>query len=768
MLRAVTVLGDTSAARAAAAGHLRPAADDGQDSDGEKYDTDVDLSNDNTSHTLLAQLVGRGARVLDVGCATGYLAAALRTMDCSVSGIEYDPAAADKARPHLDQLVVGSVDEIDLTGEFGAGAFDAIVFGDVLEHLPDPAATLRRVLPLLAEGGAVVVSVPNIAHGAVRLSLLDGRFDYTRTGLLDETHIRFFTLSGVEDLARRSALRPVALRRTVAGLAETELAIDPWSYPAAVVQRVLDDPESTTYQFVLRMVPEAAASTEELERMASDERERRLAHRAARWSADAGRVLDPPEEVAALVSAAGEIGLWGAFDLDDLRQALLARVTRRELERRLPGARIRTFSPYGSQRSPRIDRSEASVALGEASARRRFQLGAELDAVVVTGRLALSAQEAGQWYDDAPHAEHPALALAAGLAPPPGAPIGPDDPAAPPVPVLWSAVDLSATGADAARAWLDGHPQASVIDGPPEMTRLPEPAVLAPRAFDPVVLDRRMAYLRAVGTYPEHGRVVLVHGDRKLARHAADVGAALQRLHERLPDLVFVVPEVSATNGDSEFHTALSAATSVPLLRVPLETGIDDLVALTSAVDGAMSSSATVLLLARAFRRPYAVLDLHGYPSLSTMDRRATSVAEVHEVVAALGDALLSPTGGIGPDHAVIRDQARLDDHFDALAAAMREAVQRRRRDAGSPDPTLGLAVRVAALEVSHAAMSVRANAERVALADSLYSFESEVETVGPELERVRAELEALRNTKVLRTLRPARAVYARLRGGRL
>jgi 2-polyprenyl-3-methyl-5-hydroxy-6-metoxy-1,4-benzoquinol methylase len=226
--------------------------------DGPRYDTDVDLSNRNNSHTLMVELVGGTKRVLDVGCATGYLAEALAVRGCTVSGLEYDAEAAEEARPHLDRLVVGDVETLDLAEAFAGERFDVVVFGDVLEHLRDPLAALRKAGEVLAPGGSVVASIPNIAHGSVRLALLAGRFDYQELGLLDSTHVRFFTRSSIEDLFREAGMVPIDVRRTTAGFFDTPVPVRESEFAPEVVDAVLSDPESLTYQFVLRAVPDDA------------------------------------------------------------------------------------------------------------------------------------------------------------------------------------------------------------------------------------------------------------------------------------------------------------------------------------------------------------------------------------------------------------------------------------------------------------------------------------------------------------------------------
>lgn len=221
-----------------------------------KYDFEVDLADHNSGHTLMVALVGAGKRVLEVGCATGYMSRVFADRGCSVVGVEIDADAAERAREVCEAVHVIDVESPDFPDVVGSVAFDAIVFGDVLEHLRDPVATLRRMRSLVSPGGCVVASIPNVAHGAVRLALLDGHFDYTRLGLLDETHLRFFTRGGVERLFREGGFVIVETRRTVVGLFDTEIKLDPDAFEPAIVKRVQEDPEATTYQFVVKALPD--------------------------------------------------------------------------------------------------------------------------------------------------------------------------------------------------------------------------------------------------------------------------------------------------------------------------------------------------------------------------------------------------------------------------------------------------------------------------------------------------------------------------------
>jgi 2-polyprenyl-3-methyl-5-hydroxy-6-metoxy-1,4-benzoquinol methylase len=142
----------------------------------------------------LLRLAPTGGRVLDVGCGSGRTGLRLREAGNEVWGIDSAPEVAETASARLDRFVLADVTSPEaVAAALGDVRFDVIVLADVLEHLPDPLGTLRLYAGHLAPGGRVIVSVPNVAVWYVRLDLLRGRFDYTPTGTLDRTHLRFFT-----------------------------------------------------------------------------------------------------------------------------------------------------------------------------------------------------------------------------------------------------------------------------------------------------------------------------------------------------------------------------------------------------------------------------------------------------------------------------------------------------------------------------------------------------------------------------------------------
>ena len=218
------------------------------------YETAIDPGAENNSHAFTLDIVGYNKRVLEVGCATGYFTKALSDRGCQVVGIEYDAEAAAIADKWAERVVVGDLDAGTLWQELEGEQFDAVTFGDVLEHLRDPLATLRAAARVLKPSGIFAISVPNVAHGDVRMALLQGAFPYHQTGLLDRTHIRFFTKSGLEDLVKEAGLVLVETRRVVMPLFQSELEIKRESVPQSTINLILEDPDAETYQFVAKAV----------------------------------------------------------------------------------------------------------------------------------------------------------------------------------------------------------------------------------------------------------------------------------------------------------------------------------------------------------------------------------------------------------------------------------------------------------------------------------------------------------------------------------
>ena len=204
------------------------------------YDELVSAHGLAASHRAVIDAVPRGARVLDVGCAGGHLAAELQAArGCTVTGIERDGAAARERGIGVIEADVER-DGLDASG------FDVVVFADVLEHLADPVAVLRaaRDAPL------AIVSLPNIAHWTARRAVLRGRFPQDDYGLFDRTHLRFYTRATAHALAREAGWAVAEERFTDAPLPLESRISALGAVRATLVARA---PELLALQFVLTL-----------------------------------------------------------------------------------------------------------------------------------------------------------------------------------------------------------------------------------------------------------------------------------------------------------------------------------------------------------------------------------------------------------------------------------------------------------------------------------------------------------------------------------
>jgi 2-polyprenyl-3-methyl-5-hydroxy-6-metoxy-1,4-benzoquinol methylase len=154
---------------------------------------------------VVARIAAKGAKVLEVGCAAGAMGAALLEKGAAlVVGLELDAKAAAVARSRLTAVYQVNLDDLPLL-PYPDGFFDVITCADVLEHLVDPLAVLKHLRRYLDDQGTIVASIPNIRHESVLLPLLvDGRFQYQDAGILDRTHLRFFTATELEQHFREA------------------------------------------------------------------------------------------------------------------------------------------------------------------------------------------------------------------------------------------------------------------------------------------------------------------------------------------------------------------------------------------------------------------------------------------------------------------------------------------------------------------------------------------------------------------------------------
>lgn len=211
---------------------------------------------DTASRTL--RLVGTDKRVLELGCSVGTQSRVLRQdLNCDVTGIEINPAAADQAKSYCSKVIVGNLDELDFNSVLSQEKFDVVLCADVLEHLYNPTMLLSKVKPLIDENGYLVASLPNIVHAAVIFEMLRGKFNYSQKGLLDNSHIRFFTRTTIIDSFSAAGFKIDLLERGYARESETEFPIRNLNIEDKQVIEYIrtHNEECFTYHFIVKATP---------------------------------------------------------------------------------------------------------------------------------------------------------------------------------------------------------------------------------------------------------------------------------------------------------------------------------------------------------------------------------------------------------------------------------------------------------------------------------------------------------------------------------
>ncbi|MBI5380299.1 MAG: class I SAM-dependent methyltransferase [Opitutae bacterium] len=222
-----------------------------------KYDFALDMATDNSNSLILRQ-VRPDSDILEIACAHGRMTKYLHeTLHCRVTIVEWDREAGQAAAPYATDARHIGERLGDLEQPFWhetlsreGRTFDGIILADILEHLRDPWKTLRQIRTLLRPDGAIWISVPNVAHNGILIELLQGRFDYREVGLLDNTHLRFFTADSLARLVAAAGLRIAARFDPTQQVHCTELKNSYRELPWYVARYLRRRPGGEIYQFV--------------------------------------------------------------------------------------------------------------------------------------------------------------------------------------------------------------------------------------------------------------------------------------------------------------------------------------------------------------------------------------------------------------------------------------------------------------------------------------------------------------------------------------
>jgi len=224
-----------------------------------KYKARIDLSVKNNAHTIAFNFIndhanGRQLKILEIGCSTGYFGSFLKEYKHEVHGVELNVQAAIEAKKCLDQVYIGDINSFFSVNDT---EFDVITFGDVLEHLPDPGSILSAAKKHLSQDGIVVASIPNVAHNAIRAMLLEGRWDYSELGILDKTHLRFFTLKTIVDLFSQESYQITAIAPVQLSIEQVDMIcqLNIHSETIKKIETCCHDNRGQDFQYVLIAQP---------------------------------------------------------------------------------------------------------------------------------------------------------------------------------------------------------------------------------------------------------------------------------------------------------------------------------------------------------------------------------------------------------------------------------------------------------------------------------------------------------------------------------
>ncbi|MGB3917572.1 class I SAM-dependent methyltransferase [Thiothrix litoralis] len=214
---------------------------------------------DNHSHSQIVRRIPRYAQVLELGCGDGSMSRLMRERcEAHIIGVDHNPDIVWQAQRYCDYVFTEDLDDPHSLDALEGEKFDAITLVDVLEHLQHPEDLLRRLKPLLLDEGQILISIPNIAHASVRLELLNGHFEYEKTGILDTTHLKFFTADSVQSLLADEGYVVHELDYTWHDLPDEVIAhylqsagLEPT--PQALAK--FHEPDAMAYQFIISSSP---------------------------------------------------------------------------------------------------------------------------------------------------------------------------------------------------------------------------------------------------------------------------------------------------------------------------------------------------------------------------------------------------------------------------------------------------------------------------------------------------------------------------------
>lgn len=219
-----------------------------------KYDFELDMTTDNSISVILKSLTPN-SKVLELGCAHGRMTRYMKEqLNCIVDTVEIDEEAGKIAAHWANKSFAGDLEDNNLWDDLNSvdcNNYDYIIFADVLEHLRWPEKALTGCRKLLRPTGSLWVSIPNIAHNSIIINLMQNKFEYKEVGLLDNTHLRFFTFDSFTKMAEDCGLTLVTRMDLINTVENTEFNHSYNDVPKEVAEFLKTRELGEVYQFIL-------------------------------------------------------------------------------------------------------------------------------------------------------------------------------------------------------------------------------------------------------------------------------------------------------------------------------------------------------------------------------------------------------------------------------------------------------------------------------------------------------------------------------------
>lgn len=222
-----------------------------------KYDFDLNLDTIN-SLSIIVKSIKKDSYVLEMGPANGRLTKYLHeTLNCVVDIVEIDEKSGNDAKIYASQACIGNIkgdlENNEWYKELSGNKYDYIIFADVLEHLRMPNKVLVKCLTLLKLEGSILVSIPNIAHNSIIISLLNGKFDYTELGILDNTHVHFFTCESFVAMVKRIGYSVEEIDSVISPVGENEILANYNMVSRSIARELKIRTDGEIYQYIFKL-----------------------------------------------------------------------------------------------------------------------------------------------------------------------------------------------------------------------------------------------------------------------------------------------------------------------------------------------------------------------------------------------------------------------------------------------------------------------------------------------------------------------------------